>query len=575
MPRFDNELSREYRRSFFSGNWARFVSALVFTLLDVPAALIGSWILGQIIDSISSNDFTRILHLAVLSAVFVVVSTLISLGMYRAKSSFICRALVSYKALAFRRLTEKGVQSFSRENTGSYLSVLTNDVSSIEENYLKRSFLLLHQSVLLVSTICMMVWYSPQLALVAVALSILPLVVSTLMGREFAARERDVSDENERFLARLKDLLNGFSVIKGFHAEGEARRLFEQRNCQVEAAKRRRYWWECLVGAISGNLCASVLQFGVFLVGAVLAATNQITIGSVLIFLNLCNYIIGPINVIPQYLASRRAALHLIDKLAAVTENDSDRKGRTISPPALRHSIKLKDVCFRYPGGTPALSEVSLSLPSGGMYAVVGPSGSGKTTLLNLLSGSFDSYEGSIYFDETELRAIASSSVCDLVSSINQDVFLFDDTLLSNITMYREFSETDIAEAVESSGLAPLVAEKGLGYRCGENGSLLSGGERQRVSIARAVLRKSPVLLLDEATSSLDNKTADAVTDSILSLSGTTRIMVTHRLDSALLRRCDRIFVLHRGKVVESGAFSELMGMRGFLYSLYRVTADS
>lgn len=130
--------------------------------------------------------------------------------------------------------------------------------------------------------------------------------------------------------------------------------------------------------------------------------------------------------------------------------------------------------------------------------------------------------------------------MCDLVSSINQDVFPFDDTLLSNITMYREFSETDIAEAVESSGLAPLVAEKGLDYRCGENGSLLSGGERQRVSIARAALRKSPVLLLDEETSSLDKKTADAVRDSILSLIGTTRIVVTHRLDSALLRRCDK-----------------------------------
>ena len=142
-----------------------------------------------------------------------------SLAIYRAKSSFICRALAQYKALAFRNLSEKSISAFSRENTGRYLSVLTNDVSSVEENYLKRTFVLVYYILLFFGTLGMMFWYSPLLALATIALAALPLTASLLMGQELAAREKTVSDKNEGFVSQLKDLLSGFSVIKSFKAE--------------------------------------------------------------------------------------------------------------------------------------------------------------------------------------------------------------------------------------------------------------------------------------------------------------------------------------------------------------------
>ena len=217
------------------------------------------------------------------------------------------------------------------------------------------------------------------------------------------------------------------------------------------------------------------------------------------------------------------------------------------------------------------LQNVSMKLEAGKKYALVGASGSGKSTLLNLLMGVYDGYTGSIAIDGKELREVDTDSLYDIMSLIGQNVFLFDDTLYQNITMFRDFPEDKLELAVHRSGLDSLIAEKGEGYRCGENGSGLSGGERQRVSIARCLLRESPVLLLDEATAALDNQTAFSVTDVILHLDGLTRVVVTHRLEEALLEQYDGIFVLRNGQVCEAGQFRDLMDRKEYFYSLYTV----
>ncbi|HJF44855.1 ATP-binding cassette domain-containing protein, partial [Thermophilibacter provencensis] len=174
--------------------------------------------------------------------------------------------------------------------------------------------------------------------------------------------------------------------------------------------------------------------------------------------------------------------------------------------------------------------------------------------------------------DGHELRDVEAGSLYDLVSLIDQSVFLFDDTIRANVTMFRDFPDEAVDDAVRRAGLAALVAEKGEGFRCGENGSALSGGERQRVSTARALLRRTPVLLVDEATAALDNQTARAVGEEILGLEGLTRVVVTHRLEAPLLERYDEVVALRDGRVVERGTFDELMAARGYFYSLFTVS---
>ena len=159
------------------------------------------------------------------------------------------------------------------------------------------------------------------------------------------------------------------------------------------------------------------------------------------------------------------------------------------------------------------------------------------------------------------------------MSLIGQNVFLFDDTIRRNITMFRDFPASQVEQSIKRSGLSALVAERGNDYRCGENGVSLSGGERQRVSIARALLRGTPVLMLDEATASLDNQTAYDITDAILHLDGLTRIVVTHRLDEALMGQYDQIIVMKDGQIRETGTFQDLMNAKEFFYSLYTLAS--
>lgn len=191
---------------------------------------------------------------------------------------------------------------------------------------------------------------------------------------------------------------------------------------------------------------------------------------------------------------------------------------------------------------------------------------------MNLLMGSFENYEGSITFDGDELRDISSDSLYDMLSVVQQNVFIFDNSIIDNITLFKEFNEQKIANAVERAGLTNLLSERGKDYRCGENGVGLSGGERQRISIARSLLRNTPVLLMDEATAALDSVTAHSITNSILDIEELTRIIVTHKLEEILLKKYDEIIVIRNGTVFERGSFSELMNKKEYFYSLYMVS---
>ena len=192
--------------------------------------------------------------------------------------------------------------------------------------------------------------------------------------------------------------------------------------------------------------------------------------------------------------------------------------------------------------------------------------------MLNLLTAAAGNYRGNILIDDTELRSIASESLYELISVIQQNVFIFNASIRDNVTMFRSFPEQEIEDAISHAHLNALIAERGDGYLCGENGKGLSGGEKQRISIARSLLKKSSVLLADEATASLDAQTAHQVASDILDLDGITRIVVTHGLEESLLRRYDGIVVLKDGRIEESGSFDELMERKGYFHALFTVS---
>ena len=561
--------AREYFRAFYENNRLHFAAGMAFTVLSLGVSFFVSWVLGAVMDTITTGDLGRLKTILLFTVGVTALNILLDTGYYGGRALFIHQALGQYKALAFRKLSEKSISAFSQENTGRYLSTLTNDVTTIETDYLENSFDLLMQVLLFLGALAMMCWYSPVMTLLSILLSVPPILLSVLTGDPMAKRAKAVSDKNEGFMAQVKDLLNGFAVIKSFKAEKEVGKLFDSANRAVEDTKRRRRFFEGAVSSLSGSF-SLIFQFGIFLVGAYLAIRGDITSGTVIVFVNLSGYLVQSIGSIPRYWANRKAAAALVEKLAEVTDEHAGRSGDPV-PPELNEAITLENVTFGYEPEKPVLQDLSMTLEAGKKYALVGASGSGKSTLLNLLMGAYDGYAGSIAIDGKELREVDTDSLYDVMSLIGQNVFLFDDTLYQNITMFRDFPEDKLELAVHRSGLDGLIEQKGESYRCGENGIGLSGGERQRVSIARCLLRETPVLLLDEATAALDNQTAFSVTDAILHLDGLTRVVVTHRLEAVLLEQYDGIFVLRSGRVCEAGRFQDLMERKEYFYSLYTV----
>lgn len=562
---------RPYLHAIYRKNRIRFAATiclyLIFGLIDTTFAVLQ----GEVLNAITMGSLSRLGIIAGILLFALVADFLIEMAAYQMKCRFVHQGIAQYKGHLFREISRKTIAAFTRENTGRYLSLLTNDANTIEENYLNRVTIISSMAFTVVTSLVAMLLLSWKLTLIGLLLSLIPTAVSAGMSRELARREKAVSDQNERFLSLVKDFLTGFSVVKSFKAETEMIRRFDAMNQKTETCKQRRRWWDCLVNA-SGNLSSSIFMFGPYFAGAILALNGEIAIGTVVSVANLCGSISWSIRELPGFWASRKAAGALIGKAAEVVQENTVSHGSQMQP-VLREGIRLSHVGYRYDGSdTEALRDVTLNFAPGKSYAIVGGSGSGKSTLLSLLMGASGQYSGSITIDGQELRGIDTDSLYDLCSLIGQNVFLFDDTVGNNITMFRQFSDEAVDAAVQRSGLKELVQQRGLAYPCGENGNNLSGGERQRISIARCLLRNTPVLLLDEATAALDNSTAHAVTQSILDLQGLTRLVVTHRLDQVLLRQFDEILVLRDGAVCETGHFDQLMQKMGYFYSLYTVS---
>lgn len=564
-------LGKQLRGQFFYKNIPIFCLAVFAALAAGSLNLILSWIIQQLMDTAAGKSGALSFRtLLLISAGFVLLCAGLSLLNYASQPRFLERAMRQYKDFAFKKLIGKSISSFRDESAAGYLSALTNDAASIETNYLAQMLAMITKAVTFIGALLLMCRYSLLMTAIAAGLTVLPLIASLLTGNRLQAVESRVSERNGEFTAALSDCLAGFTVVKNFKAEREIFHLFAQSNKALEHEKFTGRRIKTLVGMI-GAVTGIFAQLGVFIAGVYLSMKGgSMTPGAVVLFVNLMNFIISPIAELPGLLACRKAALGLVDKLAAALERSSSREGsETLNK--LEHGIRLENVSFAYEPGKTVLHGINAEFEAGRAYALVGGSGSGKSTLLNLLMAAETNYSGHIFADGIELSDISTESLYGTMAAIQQNVFVFNASIKDNVSMFRDFPKTEMDEAIARAHLGALIRERGEDYLCGENGSGLSGGEKQRISIARSLLKKSSVLLADEVTAALDAQTAHRVSSDILDLQGITRIVVTHTLEESLLRRYDKIFVLRGGRIEEAGSFADLMANKGYFYALFTV----
>ncbi len=560
------------KHQFIRGNKKNFTMTMLTVFINAGVSVSLAFIMKSVTEAMQFMDLKIVRRAIILSVVTAGAALLMGILQKTFRNRYMKTGLSQFKMYVFERLLGKSIGSFGDTSSGQFISAFSNDLASIEANYLSANISIVTQVTTFLGGIAAMIYINWRLMLVVMATSALPALIALKYGNSITAKEKQTSAQNAGFVGQVKDLLNGFVVIKSFKAEKEALQIFDEHNKRLEEVKRRRRETGDTVSILSDS-SYTIVTIILVVVGCYFVFKKTMTIGGVLAFVQLSNYVLNPIHrMVPLY-SNRKAAVALIYKLADTIDADDDEDSK-VKITSLEDSISYRNVSFAYEEGKPTLDHVSVDFYKGKSYALVGSSGGGKSTMLRLLMGHFSSYEGEILFDGTELRDISIDSLYDVVSIIQQNVFLFDSTIRDNITMFKAFPEDKYHNAVDMAGLSLLLKEKGDDYACGEGGNNLSGGEKQRVSIARCLIRGTPVLFMDEVTAALDNETAVAVSNAILDLKGLTKILVTHKLDEKLMRRFDGIVAVSNGRIAETGTFDELMANKSYFYSLYNVSMN-
>lgn len=567
----DTSTKKTLISQFYRSNKKYYAASIVTAILLASLDIILSWILQQLADVATNSSLLSFQQVMIVLAIFMLFVAAIEFSDARILPKYVRNASVNYKNYILARIMNKDITDFSSEDSSRYVTTLTTDATSIEEKYIKSNINILTYVVTFFGALGMMIYYSPLLTLVSAVLTVLPIIASMIKGNKLIEVEKNVSQRNASFIATISDFTKGFPLVKNFKAEAPVLNNLLKSNIELENDKESGYITKLNVRAISG-VAGITSQLGVAVFSVYLVLQNDgFTLGMMIVFVNLMNYIIQPIANLPGIISERKAALALVEKAAdlidssAVVEGDKDLE-------KLQNSISLENVNFAYEADRTILKDVNLQFKKGKSYALVGASGSGKSTLLKLVMSEVRPDAGRILYDDIDLNTARLDSVYEEISMIQQNVFIFNASILDNITMFQDFPAAEVQEVIKRSSLDKLIAEKGMDYLCGENGKNLSGGEKQRISIARALLKDSSIILTDEATSSLDKETSYQITKDILGLTEKTRIMVTHTLDESLLKMYDQIVVLRDGKVVEQGSFEELLANDNYFKSFYSIS---
>ena len=545
---------------------------MIFNMLVPLINIAFAYSIKDIIDSGISQNREALTQAILVGAAVIFFYAGLNFISLRLRNKLVREIMSRYKNKVFQSILDKDYREFSKEKSGKYISILTENMKKIEQDYLYQYFNISKDfSLMIFSLIAMFIgnWFLTLLVIIA---SIIPMIISGVIGQKLASLQNSAIIADQKYLAKIKDILAGFLVIKSFNVKEAIRQDYNYESEKLDGVYFMKGKFDVLASVIS-QLSGMIVFLVAFGGGMYLVFDGHTTIGSVTAIVQLVNFVVMPLNEIGMGMSKFREGQVTLNSFEVkdVIELQTDKRKEYFDD-----VISFSNVDFSYPNAEEKIfNNLSLDIQKGEKIAIVGMSGSGKSTLLNLLLRFYDVTSGHISIDNQDLQDISSESLYNLMTVVQQDVYIFDDTLSANITLNQPFSEDDIKQAVQQSGLENYILENELGLQtlCGENGANLSGGQKQRLSIARALIRKTPILLLDEATSSLDNQVTTEIENSILKIRDLTTLVVTHKLNETLLKKYDRILFMKDGVIVEDGSFDDLIYKEGEFYKLFGLSA--
>jgi ABC-type multidrug transport system fused ATPase/permease subunit len=472
---------------------------------------------------------------------------------------------------------------FSGARTGDLMARFTSDMARLADPMAKATAYSVYYIILLVISVFGLIGLSWQLTLMLFLIVPGYIAISRALGPPLQRITRSRQERLAQINSHLEEMVIAHPIIQIFNLQRFMRRraspeIYEYRRVEIRGDFLRAVFEEAsdiadlvatrLVWWIGGILVLA--QFD----PTVAAWTGTVTIGTVVGFNTLMGRFVLPIHRLANIysaIAVAAAALRRVEEvLNAEPEDMGVPDGGSAEPPVVREGITYAGVNFAY-GLTPTLSDISVSIPAGTSVAFVGPTGAGKTTLVNMIPRFYDPASGSVKIDGRDIREFALPALRTRIALVSQETALFNTTIRENIAMGKlDATDDEIVAAAKAACIHDFIMSLPAGYDTviGERGNRFSGGQRQRLAIARALLRGAPILILDEATSALDAETEHEILEELAAVTvGKTVISITHRL--ALAMRCDVIYVLDQGRIVQSGTHDELLARVGLYRKLF------
>lgn len=455
-------------------------------------------------------------------------------------------SLLDVRLAAFDKILKSSYKNFSAKSKDSYISNLINDINLFESNFFLQLINVIYRGGVYIVSLTIIAFLDIKFALGAFIVSIAIFFISKSFEKRTISLQEEVSDYNENFAIDMSNTFNGLEILKLNNIEDE---FFKKSLSSINKLEKKKFSYNLYTDG--QRRIMEFLGFG-FLIGSLVYLSSLINQGvsltKITFMVQLANGCIWNITSILPLFNQLKSSSNIYDKITKQEEEDLPKEIKEKSF-IFEKEIKVENLYFDY-DGKEVFNNVSFKIEKNKKYLLKGASGSGKSTLIKLLSMIYDDYKGEITVDGIDYRDIKESSLNDKLAFIYQDVFLFEDTIFNNLSLYKAFSEEKVLKAAEKAGLKGLIEKKenGIQEMLMENGKNLSGGERQRISIGRAIVKDSEILFVDEGTSSLDEELGRQVEDTILSIDSTV-IAISHRYYKGITEKYDYVLEIKNGKV--------------------------